>query len=152
MKSARATNLFLMDLMFIRLPVKRLVLGPGLILTSREDQQEGHPWANMFVRMCYPTNMSLYSQKGIVDPVGTWVNARLKMYGGKGGERKCKLEATGIGVVEGSSVMLVARATSKKQRQSQKMQCMSKKEYQNKETRKRWTYLSYVLTCLNSKP
>ena len=70
MKSARATDLFLMDLMFIRLPVK----------------QEGHPWANIFVRMCYPTNISLYSQKGIVDPVETWVNARLKRYGGKVGE------------------------------------------------------------------
>ena len=32
--------------------------------------------------------MSLYSPKGIVDPVETWVNTRLKMYGGKGGERK----------------------------------------------------------------
>ena len=32
--------------------------------------------------------MSLYSQKGIVDPVDTWVNARLKICGGKGGERK----------------------------------------------------------------
>ena len=36
----------------------------------------------------YEIKMSLYSQKGIVDPVETWVNARLKMYGGKGGERK----------------------------------------------------------------
>ena len=36
MKSAKATDLFLMDLMFIRLPVKRLVLGPGLILISPE--------------------------------------------------------------------------------------------------------------------
>ena len=33
----------------------------------------------------------------------------------KSGKEKCKLEATGIGVVEGPSVgMLVARATSKK--------------------------------------
>ena len=84
MKSARATDLFLMDLMFIRLPVKRLVLGPGLILTSPERINK----RDMFVRMCYPTNMSLYSQKGIVDHVETWVNARLKMYGRKGGKRK----------------------------------------------------------------
>ena len=34
--SARATDLFLMDLMFIRLPVRRLVFGPGFILTSPE--------------------------------------------------------------------------------------------------------------------
>ena len=68
----------------------------------------------------------------------------------KAGKEKCKLEATGIGVVVGSSVvMFIARATSKKKRQSQKVQCMFKKEYRNKETRKRWTYLSYVL---NSKP
>ena len=34
MKSVKATDLFLMDLILIRLPVKRLVLGPGFILTS----------------------------------------------------------------------------------------------------------------------
>ena len=36
MKSARATDFFLMDLMFIRLPVKMLVLGPEFIMTFPE--------------------------------------------------------------------------------------------------------------------
>ena len=44
--------------------------------------------------MCDPMNMSLYSQKGKVEPVETWVNAR----------SKCMV-ATGIGVVDGSSVV-----------------------------------------------
>ena len=36
MKSTKATDLFLMALIFIRLPFKRLVLVPGFILTSPE--------------------------------------------------------------------------------------------------------------------
>ena len=36
MKSAKSTDLFLMDHILIRLPVKRLVLGPGFILISPE--------------------------------------------------------------------------------------------------------------------
>ena len=35
-KSAKATDLILMDLILIRLPAKRLVLGSGLIPTSPE--------------------------------------------------------------------------------------------------------------------
>ena len=53
-----------------------------------KDQQQGHPWTDMFVGVCYATNMFLYCQEGVVDPVETWVNARLKLYGGKGRERE----------------------------------------------------------------
>ena len=41
MKSARATDLFLIDLMFIRLAVKRPVLGPGLISCYRKTVIKG---------------------------------------------------------------------------------------------------------------
>ena len=36
MKSAKATDLFLMDLILIRLLVKRIVLGHGFILTTAD--------------------------------------------------------------------------------------------------------------------
>ena len=59
MKSAKATDLFLMDLMLIRLPVKRLVLlGPGLILTSLEriNRRDNHRLTCLYecvtLRMC----------------------------------------------------------------------------------------------------
>ena len=53
--------------------------------------------------------------KGVINPVETRVNARLKLYGGKGRESGMQLEATVIGDVEGLSlVVLVARATSRK--------------------------------------
>ena len=49
-------------------------------------------------------SMSLYCQEG---PVEKWVNARLKLYAGKGREReKCKLEATVNVNVEGLPVIV----------------------------------------------
>ena len=76
MKSAKATDLFLINLILIKLPVKRLVSGPGFILTSPER-------INISEGVCYPTNMSLHCQKDIVNTVETRVNARLKLYGGR---------------------------------------------------------------------
>ena len=51
--------------------------------------------------------MSLYCQEGIVDPVETWVNARLELYGDKGRRRKYKLQATVISNVEGLSLVVL---------------------------------------------
>ena len=72
-----------------------------------DNQQVEHPWADMFIGVCYPTNMSLHCQEGVVDPVKTWVNTRLQLYGRQDGERKCKHEATVIGNVEGLSVVVL---------------------------------------------
>ena len=66
----------------------------------------------------------------------------------KVGKEKCRLESTGIGVVEGLSVVVLAKSIDR----VRKCNSCPKRNTKNKETRKRWTYLSYVLTCLNSKP
>ena len=83
MKPAKPTDLFLIDLIFIRFPVKRLVLGPGFTLTSPEKINNKDTHGLTRLKEC---DLSLYCQEGIVDHVETWVNARLKLCGGKGRE------------------------------------------------------------------
>ena len=85
MKSSKATDLFLMDLIFIRLAVKRLVLGPGFILTSPEriNNRDTHGLTCLKVgdtlQIC-----PCIAKKALA--VEKWMNARLKLYGGKGRE------------------------------------------------------------------
>ena len=67
-KSTKATDLFLMDLVLSRLSVKRLVVGLSFTLTFPERINN--------------SDILLYCQEGIVNTVETWVNVRLKLYGG----------------------------------------------------------------------
>ena len=81
MKPAKATDLFLMDLIFIRLPVERLVLGPGFILTSPERMNSRDTHGLTTLKDCVTLQICpCFDQEGIVNPVETWVNARLKLY------------------------------------------------------------------------
>ena len=82
MKYAKATNLFLMDLILIRLPVKRLVLGLEFILTSPKRINNSNTNRLTYLKGYDPGNISLCCQKRVVNIVETWVNARFKLYCG----------------------------------------------------------------------
>ena len=79
MKSTKATDLFLIDLIFIILPVERLVLGPGLIPTSPERINSGNTHGLTCLKECVTLRICPCNAKKAWLMLETRVNARLEL-------------------------------------------------------------------------